>query len=249
MKRITAAAALAVALTVLVATAAASAAAAGGHGKTLFRYVGQVTATSGSSVTLSVRSGNRPALRSLLGQGQVQTFTTGSQTVFLRWTAGRPTQISIGDISPGDIVAVNVRAPRGSSLATIVATPAPLVGDHGPTLVRPDQPLYLFRGSLVSAGAGGVAVDVKGGNRRALRLLIGQQVRQVFATGGSTIFLQWSKRVPTVVDPSQLVVGDPVIVRVRAPGRSTLQTVETTAARRVATHEPKRAEQQQSAQS
>ena len=249
MKRITAAATLAVALTALVATVASSAAAAGGPGKTLFRYVGQVTTTSGSSVTLSVRGGNHPALRSLLGQSQVQTFTTGSGTVFLRWTAGRPTQISIGDIASGDIVAVNVRAPRGSSIATIAATPAPLVGDHGPTLVRPAEPLYLFRGSLVSAGGGAVTVDVKGGNRRALRLLIGQQVRQVFATGASTVFLQWSKRVPTVVDPSQLMAGAPVIVRVRAPGRSTLQTVETTAARRVATHEPKRAEQQQSTQS
>jgi hypothetical protein len=247
MKRITTAATLAAALALMVALAAASTAAAG-PGKTLFRYVGQVSATSGSSVTMSVQTGTRPALRSLIGQSQVQTFTTGSSTVFLRWTAGIPKQVSIGDIEAGDIVAVNIRAPRGSSLATVVATPAALVGDHGPTLVHPDQPLYLFRGKLVAAAGGLVTVDVKGGNKRALRLMIGQDARQAFATASSTVFLQWSHRVPTVVDPSQLHAGDPVIVRVRAPGASTLQVVETTGARRVATHEPKRAEQQQSAQ-
>ena len=94
-----------------------------------------------------------------------------------------------------------------------------------------------------------MTIDVKGGNRHALRLLIGQPARQTFATGDETVFLHWAQRIPTVIDASKLKVGDRIIVRVRAAGGSTLQQVEATAAKRVADREPKQQEQSQSAQS
>ena len=65
-----------VAIAALVLAAAASAGGSGPHGKVLYRYVGQLKATSGATLTVTVQNGNRPALRSLLGQSQEQTFAT-----------------------------------------------------------------------------------------------------------------------------------------------------------------------------
>lgn len=246
MKRIVA---TAVAALVAALAVAAAAGADGGHGKALYRYVGQVTSTSGSSVTLTVQNGNREALRSLLGQSAQQTFTTDAKTVFLVWKNGIPSKAAITDIASGDTVAVNVRAARDASLQTVVGTPAALVGDRGPNPAKPTQPLYLFRGTLASTSGGAVTIDVAGGNHAALKLMIGQQARQTFTTDGSTVFLHWANRVPTVIDASKLVAGERIIVRVRAPKASTLQVVEATAAKRVAAREPKAQEQSQSAQS
>ena len=89
-------------LAVLVAASAASA--GGGHGKVLYQYWGQVEATGSSSVTITVQNGNHPALRSLLGQSQVQTFATDAKTVFLRWDKGKPTVVGIGDLAQHDYV-------------------------------------------------------------------------------------------------------------------------------------------------
>ena len=122
MKRSSIVVALAAVLATLVATTAAFA--GGSNGKTLFRYVGQLKAANGSSLTVTVQNGNRPALRSLLGQSQEQTFATGEKTVFLKWTNGIPAQIGIGDLAVNDYVTVNVRADRDASLDAIKGTPA-----------------------------------------------------------------------------------------------------------------------------
>ena len=50
--------------------------------------------------------------------------------------------------------------------------------------LQADKPLYLFRGTLTSVGSISVTVHVTGGNRRALRLLIGQSADQTFTFGG-----------------------------------------------------------------
>ena len=65
-------------------------------------------------------------------------------------------------------------------------------------------------------------MDVAGGNRHALRLLIGQAASQTFAFDADTIVLLWQGKVPTVISPSQLKVGDRFVVRVRADRGSTL---------------------------
>jgi hypothetical protein len=133
---------------------------------------------------------------------------------------------------------VHVRAPRGATLAEIEQQPAGLVGDHGSTLEKPDQPLYLFRGTLTAVGSTGVTVHVTGGDARAMRLLIGQPADQTFTFGGETIFLLWQGKVPTVIDASKLVVGDRIVVRIRAAKGSTLAQVEATAATHVGDREP-----------
>jgi hypothetical protein len=226
------------ALAALVAAACAFAA-DGRGGSVHYAFVGQLTAVPGNGgVSITVTGGNRVALRAMLGQPVTQTFAYADSTEFLHWSAGVPGVVGAGDLAAGDYVRVNVRAARDASLADIEQTAATLVGDHGTTLYAPTQPLYRFRGTLTAAGDGTVTLDVEGGDRRAMRLLVGQAASQTFATGDQTIFLLWQGKVPTVIDASQLKVGDRVVVRIRADKGSSLAQVESTAAVHVGDREP-----------
>jgi hypothetical protein len=131
-----------------------------------------------------------------------------------------------------------VRAPRHASLAEIEQRDAGIVGDHGTQLFKPDRPLYLFRGKLTAVNAGSVTVQVAGGNHRALKLLIGSGSSQSFSFGDDTIFLLWQGKVPTVIDASKLVVGDRIVVRIRAAKGASLAQVESTPARHIGDREP-----------
>ena len=88
---------------------------------------------------------------------------------------------------------------------------------------------YVFRGHLLAtppANATSVSVQVEGGNRLALRTMLGASVDQSFAVGSGTEFLKWSHGVPTVVHANDLAAGDWVTVNVRAPRGSSLSQVE-----------------------
>jgi hypothetical protein len=221
----------------LAGTVAASAGAAGGG--IAYSFLGKLSASpSGGHLSITVESGNRPALRALLGSSVAQTFTYGDRTEFLRWTNGVPRVVHADDLQAGDYVRVNVRAPRGSSLGTIESTAAGLIGDHGTQLTRPDLPDYLFRGKVSAVGSSTVSVDVRGGNRRALRALLGSSRTQAFTVGGSTIYLLWQGKVPTVTELADLKVGDRVAIHVRAKAGSSLAQVTATPAAKVAEHEP-----------
>jgi hypothetical protein len=204
-----------------------------------YSFMGQLTATpSNGGVSITVEGGNRAALRAMLGQPVTQTFAYGSDTEFLQWSNGIPTIVQAGDLKTGDFVWVHVRAPRDASLSAIEQDQAGLVGDHGATLNPPTQPLYLFRGTLTSVGSSSVTVHVTGGDARALRLLIGQSADQTFTFGDQTIFLLWQGKVPTVINASQLKLGDRIVVRIRADKGSTLAQVESTAAAHIGDREP-----------
>ncbi len=204
-----------------------------------YSFLGRLTATpANGAVSISVEGGNKRALRAMLGQPVTQSFAYGSNTEFLKWADGIPTVVQAGDLAANDYVWVHVRAPRDASLADIEQQATGLVGDHGTTLDRPDQPLFLFRGRLTSVGTSSVTVNVTGGDRRALRLLLGSSGDQTFTVGGNTIFLLWQGKVPTVIDASKLVVGDRIVVRIRAPKGSSLAQVEATAANHIGDREP-----------
>jgi hypothetical protein len=225
----------------LVAALACAGAATAGNGKGHFRYtfLGQLTTTpANGGVSVNVVGGNHAALRAMLGQPVTQTFAYDSSTEFLKWSAGKPTVVQPGDLAAGDYVRVNVRTQRGADLATIEHQAAGIVGDHGTSLFKPNMPLYLFRGTLSSVGTSTVNVHVTGGNRRALRTLIGSSADQSFTFGDDTIFLLWQGKVPTVIDPTKLVVGDRIVVRVRAKAGSSLSQVESTAANHIGDREP-----------
>jgi hypothetical protein len=229
-------------VSLVAALACAGAAMAGngnGHGKFLYAFAGQLTATpSNGGVSITVQGGNKAALRAMLGQPVTQTFAYDSTTEFLKWSKGIPTIVGPGDLAAGDYVRVNVRTQRGADLATIEHQAAGIVGDHGASLFKPSMPLYLFRGTLSAVGSSSVSVHVTGGDKRALRLLIGSSNDQSFAYGAETIFLLWQGKVPTVIDASKLVVGDRIVVRIRAPKGASLGQVESTPANHVGDREP-----------
>ena len=109
---------------------------------------------SASSLTVSVENGNRPALRSLLGKSQVQTFATGDKTVFLQLGGGNPDEgrhrrAAVGDYGDRQRPRRSRRLARGRSRRTAAA----IVGDRGVDPAKPTKPLYLFRGTFVSGEA------------------------------------------------------------------------------------------------
>jgi hypothetical protein len=232
---------LTIGLAALVCSALAATASAGrgGNGR-LFQFRGEVVAASPTSVTVTVEGGNHAALRAMLGQSQNQTFTLDTTSEVLVWSHGIPKVGTYADLKTNDWVQVNVRDKAGSPLSDIVAKPAGIVGDHGANPGKAGKPLFLFRGTYAgSPTAGKINVDVKGGNRLGLRLLLGQGTStQTFTYDANTIFLLWQGKVPTVIGAADLKAGDRITVRIRAPRLSSLSDVENTPARHVGEHEP-----------
>jgi hypothetical protein len=112
-------------------------------------------------------------------------------------------------------------------LAAVVAlvAAANAFADNGPGKARGVH--YAFVGQLTATPSNGaVPITVEGGNRVALRAMLGQPVTQTFAYGTTTEFLKWANGVPTVVQASDLAAGDYVRVNVNAPRDATLATVE-----------------------
>ena len=94
----------------------------------------------------------------------------------------------------------------------------------------PGRAHYIFRGHLLAtppANATSVSLSVEGGNRIALKKMLGASVDQNFAVGTGTEFLRWSHGMPTVVHANDLEAGDWVVVNVRAPWDASLSQVES----------------------
>ena len=115
--------------------------------------------------------------------------------------------------------------------AALLATGAAFAGD-GPAKMR-----YSFMGQLTATPAnGGVSITVQGGNRAALRAMLGQPVTQTFAYGANTEFLKWANGVPTIVHAGDLSTGDYVWVHIRAQRGSSLSEIELQQAGLVGDH-------------
>ncbi len=229
-----------VALAVLT-VGASSTLAARGSGTVRYQFNGRLLADAGHSSTLfaDVKGGNRAALRKLIGQGRTQQFRVGENTTYIRWTHGVPSVVDESNLVAGDRVSIFVSAARSSSLAEIEATPARRVADRGARARFPLRPLWLFSGRLDAPAAGGhFTLKIGDGNLRALRAMLGKPLDQTFSYDGDTIFVLWQHGIPTVISPSQLVVGDRISVRIRAPQRFSLAQVESVPANHVGDHEP-----------
>ena len=205
-------------------------------------FRGELAATpppNSASLLIDVAGGNQRALRLLVGQPSGQAFAVGADTEYLRWVHGVPSVVDQSNLVEGDQLVVRIRAPRGSSLSQVESTAAIVAADHGPTPGRAAKPLWLFQGTLNAPAANGhLGVHVMDGNHRALRAMLGQAQDQSFAHGRRTVFIRWQGRVPTLISPSQLTVGDRISVRIRARGNSSLGQVESTPANHVGEHEP-----------
>jgi hypothetical protein len=220
----------------------ATAAWSSGPAKVEYSFSGRLLADpppNANSISVSVETGNKRALRAMLGASQDQAFSVGSHTEYLRWSQGIPHVVSIDDLKQGDWVTVRVRAPQGSNLGAVEGTQADIVADRGPNPGFAKLPLWLFRGTLDAPAANGhLTIHVNGGNRRALHKMLGQARDQTFTYDDSTIFLLWQGKVPTVIEASDLKVGERITVRIRAPRGSSLQGIESSPARHVGEHEP-----------
>jgi hypothetical protein len=232
---------LALVAVAVLTVGASSTLAARGSGTINFMFNGRLLADAGSSTSLfvDVKGGNKPALHKLLGQGRTQQFAVDSNTQYIRWTHGVPTVVPESNLVAGDRVSVNVRAPRSDTLAQIEATPSWRVADRGSEGRFPRRPLWLFIGRLDAPAAGGhFTLHMTDGNHRALKGLLGAALDQTFTYDAHTIFVLWQAGVPQVISPSQMVVGDRISVRIRAPQAYSLGQVEATPANHVGDHEP-----------
>jgi hypothetical protein len=228
--------ALAAAVAVAATTVASSAGTSAGR---VYEFRGELLSASSSSVQLQVEGGTHDALKALIGQSQNQSFTVGSSTEVLVYAHGRPHQGDMADLRQGDEIAVRIRAPRGSSLASIETTPAATIADHTTPARHTAGPLYLYVGTVTGPQpAEHVSLHVTSGNWRALHSMLGQPLDQTFATDDGTIYLLWQGKVPTVIDPSRLQAGDRITVRVHTSRSATLAQVESTPAAHVGDHEP-----------
>jgi len=215
--------------------------AARGSGNVLYVFNGRMMADAGSNPTIAVdvNGGNKPALRKLVGQSDNANFAVDAHTQYIRWTHGVPTVVPESNLLAGDRVSVRILAERRASLAQIEGTPARRVADSGPSGRFPRQSLWLFQGALDRpVGGGHLTLHISDGNLRALRAMLGQPLDQTFSYDRHTIFVLWQGRVPTLISPSQLKVGDKISVRIRAPSRDSLSQVEATPANHVGDHEP-----------
>jgi hypothetical protein len=68
--------------------------------------------------------------------------------------------------------------------------------------------------------------------------MLGQSQDQAFAYSRRTVFIRWQGRVPTLISPRQLVVGERINIRIRARGHAPLPEVKSTPANQVAAHGP-----------
>src|SRR5438093_856110 len=98
---------------------------------------------------------------------------------------------------------------------------------------------FLFNGRLDAPASGGhFMLHMTDGNHRALKALLGAPLDQAFTYDAHTIFVLWQGGVPQVISPSQMVVGDRISVRIRAPQAYSLAQVEAVPANHVGDHEP-----------
>jgi len=96
---------------------------------------------------------------------------------------------------------------------------------------------YSFLGTVTATPSnGGVSINVEGGNKLALKKMLGAPVTQTFAYGSSTEFLKWAAGVPTIVQPGDLAAGDYVWIHVRAPRNADLAQIEQAQAGIVGDH-------------
>jgi len=210
-----------------------------GHGR-LYTFSGTLLAAPGANagnVSVQVETGNRPALRALIGASQNQVFSVGAGTRVLIWSHGVPRVGGTADLQQGDFVTVRIRAAGDATLQQIEGTQANAVAEHAAP--RGGLPLWLFIGSVAGPQSGGhIALHVTSGNWKALQAMLGQSLDQTFTYDDGTIFLLWQGPTPTVIMPSQLRAGDRITVRIRAPRSASLAEVEAKPAAHVGDHEP-----------
>jgi hypothetical protein len=190
--------------------------------------------TNATHLSIQLRGGNLPALRSVIGVNTKKplTFTLGARTTFYiasgrTWVLG--TSASLHDTDP---VTVVVRGRRGLKWRTLARRPARSVWDRA-AIDPAHGVLYSFWGSVtgVDTASHRVSITVLDGNHRALRLMLGVLQQQSLTYDSSTVFVHWTHGIPVAVSPSSIAAGQRLSVRIRAKAGLSLAAVESTPAR------------------
>jgi hypothetical protein len=175
-----------------------------------------------TTLQLSVTGGNRPALRALVGNtSSPLSFTIDGRTSYVGWSASvrgnAPAAITADAVKAGDPVHLRIRAPHGSELAALLASPVKMVNDFA-SAQKVAGRMFVFHGTAVAVDttAKTITVNVLRGNWNALNALLGQPSTQTFHYDAATLFLSWSKRTPHAFDPAAVKAGDPITLRTRA---------------------------------
>ena len=122
-------------------------------------------------------------------------------------------------------------------LAVVAALGVTAAGASTTLAARSSDAVYVYSGRLLAdpgTTGGQLFVRVGGGNRAALRTLVGQGRDQLFKVDANTQYLLWQNGVPKVVAEDALDAGDVVSIRIRADRGASLAQVEANAARNVA---------------
>jgi hypothetical protein len=121
--------------------------------------------------------------------------------------------------------------------AALVAAGGALADTPPPSQQGQAKIRYSFMGQLTAVPSNdGVSITVEGGNRAALRAMLGAPVTQTFDYGTKTEFLQWSDGIPKIVQAGDLAIGDYVWVHVRAARGAALADIESQQAGLVGDH-------------
>ena len=115
-----------------------------GHGQ-LYAFSGEVLTAPGpnaSSLSVQVETGNKAALKALIGASQNEVFSLGSGTRVMIWSHGVPHVGTTADLQQGDWVTVRVRAAHGSSLQQIESQQAAAVAESAAP--NGGRPLWLL---------------------------------------------------------------------------------------------------------
>ena len=212
-----------------------------------YLFTGTLAAEPGAaptSVSLNVTGGDNQGLRAMIGASGPQTFAVDAATSYVAWTAAErgnaPLVTTPSQMHAGDKVRLRVRAPRQAPLSVIEAAPAKLIADLA-TSQKVQGRLFVWGGKTVAIDltAQTITVQIRFGNRRGLKALLGNPATQTFHYDSATQFVSWKKYVPAMVAPTTVSVGTPVTLRTRAIGNVSLTDLTNAPLWRVRVREPK----------
>jgi hypothetical protein len=193
------------------------------QGGKLYVFKGTLTADPGAApttISVNATSGNRAALRALVGSVNPVTFTVAPRTKYVAWSAASrgnaPSSTTSSALHAGDAVYVRIRARAGAPLARLEAKPAAQVGDTAAAQAVAGR-MFAFwgRAASIDTTAKTITLTVRYGNWAALNALLGESPTQTFHYDDATQFLNW-RGGPHTVTAAQVKAGDWVTLRTRA---------------------------------
>jgi hypothetical protein len=216
------------------------------QGGKLYVFKGTLAADAGAaptSISVNVSSGNRAALRALVGSVNPVTFAVAPGTRYIAWSAASrgnaPAATTASALHAGDAVYVRIRAHAGAPLAQVAATPAVQVGDTAAAQAVAGR-MFAFwgRATSIDTAAQTITLTVRFGNWAALNALLGESPTQTFHYDPATQFLNW-RGGPHTVTADQVKAGDWVTLRTRASWSTPLAALVAAPLWKVNDHMPR----------